>query len=436
MLPWEPSGFGQAFPLALLSTVCWGSWSNASKTADKLKVPFPFVSSRRHSERLVPHARRTLTASPPCAAHRLAPAAAHRLTPAAAHRLAPAAAHPRPRRVAVQFYFEYALSLFLTSVFFLQTVGGGHITAVGACLPVGSGSCTSIAFSGAKVAAALGAGVVFNVANLLLVVAFTLAGLAVAFPLVIGTALVVGTSTTYAIDPTGRPALLFSGVLLALLAVLASARSHQLLEAHRAADEGGKRGGEGAEEALVGPGGGGGEEASSSSSGGGGRSRNVVALCVAAGVLMGTWSPLVAYAQQGGAGQLTPYGEFLFFSLAALLTTPPLLMLQQADVLIPRTGPRIALSASACWGTAPGFGWGAVGGFVWSTGTLANAVAGNEIGFALSYALGQSAPMVGVLWGLLYYGEYDGAPPSSRRALGAMFALYAGAIALMAVGGS
>ena len=61
---------------------------------------------------------------------------------------------------------------------------------------MGSGSCTSIAFSGAKVAAALGAGVVFNVANLLLVVAFTLAGLAVAFPLVIGTALVVGVLVT------------------------------------------------------------------------------------------------------------------------------------------------------------------------------------------------------------------------------------------------
>ena len=51
---------------------------------------------------------------------------------------------------------------------------------------------------------------------------------------------------------------------------------------------------------------------------------------------------------------------------------------------------------------------------------------------ALSYAVGQAAPMVATLWGLFYYREFRGAPKQSLQFVGLMFVLYVGAILLIA----
>jgi glucose uptake protein len=61
---------------------------------------------------------------------------------------------------------------------------------------------------------ALIGGVVFNIANLLLVAAIEIAGLAVAFPIGIGLALVIGAISSYVLSPNGNPILLFSGIAL------------------------------------------------------------------------------------------------------------------------------------------------------------------------------------------------------------------------------
>src|SRR6202167_211914 len=57
-------------------------------------------------------------------------------------------------------------------------------------------------------------GAVFNVANLLLVNAIDVAGLAVAFPVGIGLALVIGAISNYLVSPAANPLLLFGGVAL------------------------------------------------------------------------------------------------------------------------------------------------------------------------------------------------------------------------------
>ena len=56
---------------------------------------------------------------------------------------------------------------------------------------------------------AMAGGILFNVANLLLVSAIEIAGLAVAFPVGIGLALVVGALSSYILSPNGNPLLLF-----------------------------------------------------------------------------------------------------------------------------------------------------------------------------------------------------------------------------------
>ena len=61
------------------------------------------------------------------------------------------------------------------------------------------------------IAAALG-GVVFNLSNILLVAAIDIAGMAVAFPVGVGLALVIGVITTYMAKPEGNVPLLALGV--------------------------------------------------------------------------------------------------------------------------------------------------------------------------------------------------------------------------------
>lgn len=70
-------------------------------------------------------------------------------------------------------------------------------------------------------------GVVFNIANLLLVAAIALAGLAVAFPVGIGLALVIGSALNYVITPKGSPLFLFGGILLVCVAIVLDALAYR-----------------------------------------------------------------------------------------------------------------------------------------------------------------------------------------------------------------
>ena len=75
---------------------------------------------------------------------------------------------------------------------------------------------------------------------------------------------------------------------------------------------------------------------------------------------------------------------------------------------------------------------GLLGGFIWGTGTVFNLVAGKTTTFAVSYAIGQSAPMVAALWGLFVWKEFAGSGPRARLYLGLMFVFYILAILLVA----
>ena len=69
-------------------------------------------------------------------------------------------------------------------------------------------------------------GVIFNIANLLLVAAIEIAGLAVAFPVGIGLALVIGVLLNYFLAPQGNPLLLFGGLIFVVLAIVVDAMAY------------------------------------------------------------------------------------------------------------------------------------------------------------------------------------------------------------------
>ena len=83
-------------------------------------------------------------------------------------------------------------------------------------------------------------------------------------------------------------------------------------------------------------------------------------------------------------------------------------------------------------GPASGHVLGILGGAIWTTGTVFSLVAAVHTGVAISYAIGQSAPMVAALWGVFAWKEFAGANMKAKSFLGLMFVFYLLAILLVA----
>src|SRR5260370_6984738 len=75
---------------------------------------------------------------------------------------------------------------------------------------------------------------------------------------------------------------------------------------------------------------------------------------------------------------------------------------------------------------------GLLGGFIWGIGTVFNLVAASLTGVAISYAIGQSAPMVAALWGILVWKEFSGSGSRAKLYITLMFVFYGMAIFLIA----
>src|SRR3984893_160328 len=117
------------------------------------------------------------------------------------------------------FYWDYAAGIFLVSLVLALTMGSTGNDASSFLNNVRASDASNI------VNALIG-GAVFNLANLLLVAAIAMAGLAVAFPISIGIALVVGVVLSYALQPKGNATLLAAGVVAAVIAVVLDGKAY------------------------------------------------------------------------------------------------------------------------------------------------------------------------------------------------------------------
>ena len=120
------------------------------------------------------------------------------------------------------YYWDYGLGIFLISVVLAFTMGSfaGGPTAFLANLH--SADDINLFY------AALG-GFIFNIANVLLVAGIEIVGLAIAFPISIGIALVEGVVLSYALQPRGNPVLLGAGVFMAVVAVVLVGKAYGAL---------------------------------------------------------------------------------------------------------------------------------------------------------------------------------------------------------------
>jgi glucose uptake protein len=284
------------------------------------------------------------------------------------------------------FYWDYAIGIFLISLLLAFTMGSTGHDSLSFVNNVQSADASNM------ISTMVG-GAIFNLANLLLVAAIDMAGLSVALPVSIGIALVVGTVLSYILQPKGNLLFLGGGVVCALIAVILDGKAFGTL------------------------------------SGGQSVSRKSIVVCIISGVLMGLWNPFVAYGATRG-NVLTPYSSVVFLTLGALLSC---FIWNIYFMKKPLVGEPVGFGGFFS-ASASGHLLGLFGGVIWGVGTMFNVVAGksDSMSFATSYAIGQSAPMVGALWGIFVWKEFDGANSRGKAFLVLMFVFYALAILLVA----
>jgi glucose uptake protein len=283
------------------------------------------------------------------------------------------------------FYWDYAVGIFLVSLILAFTMGSTSHDAASFLNNVRSADTNNI------VSTMVG-GAIFNLANLLLVAAIDMAGLAIAFPVSIGIALVVGVISSFAIQMKGNAPLLAAGVVCALIAVVMDGKAYGSL-------------------AIAGR----------------SVSKKSIIVCVVSGILMGLWAPFVARAMTNG-NTLAPYSIAVFLTLGALLSC---LIWNIYFMKRPLVGEPVSF-AGFFSGPISGHALGLLGGFIWGIGMVFNLVAASFTGVAISYAIGQSAPMVAALWGVFAWKEFEGAPGKAKMYLVLMFVFYCLGILLVA----
>ena len=282
------------------------------------------------------------------------------------------------------FYWDYVIGIVLLSLVFGVTLGssGAEGRSFFEDLAQGSQSAYLSAFIG---------GVIFNIANLLIVAAISVAGMAVAFPVGIGIALVLGVVVSYVAEPVGDPLFLFTGVGLVAVAIVIDALIYKRLPN---------------------------QQSSSVTKG--------LLLSVAGGVLMGFFFRFVAASVSTDfvtpqAGLFTPYSAVFVFSLGIFASN---FIWNTWFMFRPVEGERVSYADYFKQGTPKLHLIGILGGIIWGIGMSLSMIASDKAGFAISYGLGQGATMVAAAWGVFIWKEFKDAPKGTNRMIAMMFVLF------------
>ncbi len=285
------------------------------------------------------------------------------------------------------FYWDYAIGVFLLSLILAFTMGS---TGSG-----GRGFLADLQQADAKwLWSAFLGGVIFNLSNILLVAAIDIAGLAVAFPVGVGLALVLGVITTYLSTKDGNAPMLGLGVAAIMVAIILDALAYKRL-----------------------------------ASGGQKTPIKGIVISVAAGLLMGFFYKYVAQAM----GKIEPVNGALTGSRQAeplhggrpVQRRPAALQLpleQHHDGQAAHR-PAGAVRRLLHKGNVRLHLVGILGGMIWNVGMAFSIIASTKAGAALSYGLGQGATMIGAFWGVFIWKEFKGAPTGTNKLLAAMFLL-------------
>jgi glucose uptake protein len=282
------------------------------------------------------------------------------------------------------FYWDYVIGVLLISILFAFTLGSMGENGRGFITDLRQADWSNIG------SAFLG-GIIFNAANILLSTAIAIAGMAVAFPVGIGLALVLGVIVNYIGSQKGDPLFLFLGVGLITVAIIINAL------AYKRASSGNRK-----------------------------VSTKGILVSILAGVLMSFFYRFVARSMDldnfvnPAAGMMTPYTAVVIFSLGVFISN-----FLFNTVLMKKPISGSPTNYKAYFKGKLSIHWvGILGGVIWGIGNSLNLIAAGKAGAAISYGLGQGATLVAALWGVFIWKEFKNAPKGTNPLLTIMFVLF------------
>jgi glucose uptake protein len=293
------------------------------------------------------------------------------------------------------FYWDYVIGILLFSIISAFTLGSlGHD---------GRPFLADIAQANfSNISSAFLGGIIFNAANILIAAAIAIAGMAVAFPVGIGIALILGVLINFINDSKGNPIAIFTGVFLVAIAIVLNAVAYARKNKNARSI-----------------------------------SQKGIMLAMVGGIMMSFFYRFIAVSMDledfhhPAAGKMTPYSAVFIFSTGIFISN---FLFNTLLIRKPFSG--VPLRYSDYFnGKFKIHLVGVLGGLIWGLGNSFNLIAAGKAGPAISYGLGQGATLVAALWGVFIWKEFKGSPRGTSGLISAMFILFIGGLGLLIYAG-
>ena len=287
------------------------------------------------------------------------------------------------------FYWDFVLGIAIMSLIAAFTVGSLGDQGRTFLEDLATADTSSILY-------AMIGGVLWNIGNILLVAAISIAGLAIAFPIGGGIAWILGIAINYVLImlagkvATENPTTLWIGVAIIIAAIVLSGKIYAKTAKEKKQ-----------------------------------KSTKGVILSVIAGLFIAFFYGFVVKSLDpsfvtGGTGNLTPYTGMIFFVVGVLIST---IIINPIIMKKPIIGTPVAMSLYYK-GAIKEHASGVLGGMIWMMGMVFSFMAAGAANPAIAYALSNAAPVVAILWGIFVWSEFKGAPKGTNKLLALLLSLY------------
>jgi glucose uptake protein len=293
------------------------------------------------------------------------------------------------------FYWDYVIGIVLLSLIMGLTLGSSGIGGRSFIADLNQADISN------QTSAFLG-GVIFNAANILFSASIAIAGMAVAFPIAVGLALVLGVLINYFAAQKGDPVFLFIGLALIVAAIIINALAYKKMNS--------------AKQKV---------------------STKGIVLAIVGGILMSFFYRFVAASMDlenfviPAPGKMTPYSAVFIFSLGILVSN---LIFNTILIKKPFEGTPTSYDEYFSGNLKMHF-VGILGGIIWGIGNSLNLIAAGKAGPAISYGLGQGATLVAALWGVFVWKEFKNSPQGTNKLIAFMFLFFAVGLGMLIFAG-